>query len=166
MNFEWGDAVTEFTENNRRNSKFIIQNSSKRFRHIKIKECLFVYRVLAQIETYVHTRLDFDTQAYAIIRQHPFNLSHGRTHEAASRPGYKATVVQQAFHPVAAVGVYHLAVFCHDDVRGFVTVLPHVVAAQVERSTCQRILGEGDVAEYVLGLCGPGEYLRLPTDLY
>ncbi|EGF53248.1 conserved domain protein [Bacteroides clarus YIT 12056] len=73
--------------------------------------------------------------------------------------------MQQAFHPVAAVGVYHLAVFGHDDVRGFITILSHVVAAQVERGTGQRILGEGDIAEYVLALRGPGEYLAVAYGL-
>ena len=109
--------------------------------------------------------MDFDAQTYTVVGQYAFNLAHGGAHETASGPGHEADVMQQAFYPVAAVGVYHLAVFGHDNVRGFVAILSHVVAAQVERRSDQGVLGEGDIAEYVLALRGPGEYLAVAYGL-
>ena len=109
--------------------------------------------------------MDFDAQTYTVVGQYAFNLAHGGAHETASGPGHEADVMQQAFYPVAAVGVYHLAVFGHDNVRGFVAILSHVVAAQVERRSGQGVLGEGDVAEYVLALRSPGEYLAVAYGL-
>ena len=105
--------------------------------HVEVEQCLVVYCVFTQIQTHVHTGLHFDAQAYAIVGQHTFNLAHGGAHEAASGPCHEADVVQHALHPVAPVGIYHLAVFGHDDMRGFVTILSHVVAAQVEGSAGQ-----------------------------
>ena len=91
--------------------------------------CLLCF---AQIQTHVHTGLHFDAQAYAVVGQYAFNLAHGGAHETASGPCHETDVMQHALYPVAAVGIYHLAVFGHDDMRGFVAILSHVVAAQVE----------------------------------
>ena len=74
---------------------------------------------------------------------------------------YKTYVVEHPLQPGAAVGIEHLPVFCHDHVRGLVAILPHVVAAQVERRSGEGVLRQWDVAEHVLGLCRPRKHPAL-----
>ena len=66
-------------------------------------------------------------------------------------------MVQHLFYEVALVCVNHLAVFGDDHMGCLVAVLPHVVPSQVKWCAAQSIFVEGNIAEYVLALHGPGE---------
>ena len=78
----------------------------------------------------------------------------------------KTDVMQQAFYPVAAVGVYHLAVFGHDNVRGFVAILPPCSSRAGRKAFRSGVLGEGTLPNTFFALRVQANTLRWPTDLY
>ena len=52
-------------------------------------------------------------------------------------------------------------VLCHDYVGRFITILPHVIASQIERSPCKYVLRQRHVTEYIFALGRPGKYPAL-----
>ena len=74
-------------------------------------------------------------------------------------------MIEHAFQPGAFIGIYHLTVFGHDYVGRFIAILPHVISPQVKRSSCQDILCQGYIAEYVFALSSPGNDFALTDSL-
>ena len=75
----------------------------------------------------------------------------------ATNPMWLSIRFSQVLRSVLSICRYS----AHDHVRGLVAILPHVVAAQVERRSGEGILRQWDVAEHVLGLCRPRKHPAL-----
>lgn len=131
----------------------------KGLRHIEVEEILLVNQVSAEVETDIHAGLHFDADSGAEVGEHPLYPAGVRPHESASAPCHETEMADHLFYPARLVGIEHLAVFGHHDVRRLIAILPHVITTEVERSSAQGILVQRHVSEYVFRLCRPGDDL-------